>query len=44
MNIIDKKFYNLINSIQNQSLEEIYAEIKNNFFNINQNIKNSLVM
>lgn len=42
MNVIDKKFYNLINSIQNQSLEEIYAEIKNNFFNINQNIKNSL--
>lgn len=42
MNIIDKKFYNLINLIQNQTLEEVYTEIKNNFFNINQNIKNSL--
>lgn len=40
MNIIDKKFYNLINLIQNQTLEEVYTEIKNNFFNINQNIKN----
>ena len=42
MNIIDKKFINLTNIIKNQTLEEVYNTIYDNFFKINSSIQKSL--
>ena len=42
MNNIDKNFTDLINTLEKQSQEEIFYNIKNNFLNQNENIKNSI--
>ena len=42
MNIIDKKFNTLTNTIKKQTLEEVYNTIYDNFFKINSSIQKSL--
>ena len=42
MNIIDKNFYQLVDNIKKQTLEEIYQIIKNNYQKLNPNIQISL--
>lgn len=42
MNKIDKNFNNLINEIKNKSLEEIFHHIKNNYLNINNELKDNI--
>lgn len=42
MNTIDKNFFNLVNTIKKQSLEEVYSHIKNCFDKIHPSIQASL--
>lgn len=42
MNTIDTNFYSLMDSIEKQSLEEVYNSIINNFKKISLNIQNSI--
>ncbi len=42
MNIIDKRFYNLVNDINSKSIEEVYLEILNKFKNLNVKYQNTL--
>ena len=43
MNIIDKKFYDLINSLKNKSIEDIYEEILNKFKGLDTNMQKSFI-